>query len=51
MSDNTIDQSPVEESAKAKILKKLGKYGFLFFLIKGLIWLAIAAAAYFGITK
>jgi len=51
MSENTIEQSPTEESTKAKILKKLGKYGFLFFLIKGLIWLAIGGAAYFGLTK
>jgi len=30
-------------------LKRLGVAGFLFFLIKGLIWLAlIIAAAYFG---
>jgi hypothetical protein len=33
----------------AKWLKRLGVAGFLFFLIKGLIWLAlIIAATYFG---
>lgn len=31
-------------------LKKLGIIGFLFFLIKGLIWIGIAISAYF-ITK
>ncbi len=30
-------------------LKKLGLYGFLFFLIKGLLWLIVPAAIiYFG---
>ena len=33
----------------ARWLKRVGVAGFLFFLIKGLIWLAlIVAAAYFG---
>lgn len=32
-----------EKKAKAlKWLKKIGVWGFLFFLIKGLIWLAVA---------
>jgi hypothetical protein len=30
-----------------KVLKKLGVAGFLFFFIKGLVWLAII----FGLTK
>lgn len=33
----------------AKWLKRFGMAGFLFFLVKGLIWLALfIAAAYFG---
>ncbi len=32
-----------------KRLKKLGFYGFMFFLIKGLLWLIVPAAMiYFG---
>lgn len=39
-----------KQSATAKWLKRFGVAGFLFFLIKGLIWLALfIAAAYFGV--
>ena len=32
------------ESAKVKIwIKRLGFWGFIFFLVKGLLWLAIPA--------
>jgi len=36
--------------AKSKLARRLAKYGFLFFLIKGLLWLIIPAliAAFFG---
>tara|TARA_Y200000002_G_C22549379_1_gene607538 strand:+ start:737 stop:955 length:219 start_codon:yes stop_codon:yes gene_type:complete len=50
--------APFKKSKKLYILiviKKFKKYlligGFSFFLIKGLIWLAILIAAFFGITK
>ena len=33
----------VANSKGKKWLKKLGMFGFLFFLIKGLIWLIVAA--------
>jgi hypothetical protein len=39
-----------EKGRAAKWIKRFGVAGFLFFLIKGLIWLAlIIAATYFGI--
>ncbi len=39
-----------KSSAPAKWLKRIGVAGFLFFFIKGLIWLAlIIAATYFGV--
>jgi hypothetical protein len=38
----------MEKQVKAKMwLKRIGLAGFLFFLIKGLIWLAVI----FGVTK
>jgi hypothetical protein len=38
-----------EEKPAARWLKRIGVAGFLFFLIKGLIWLAVfIGAAYFG---
>jgi hypothetical protein len=38
-----------KEKPATKWLKRLGLAGFMFFLIKGLIWLAlIIAATYFG---
>jgi hypothetical protein len=38
-----------KQNPAAKWLKRFGVAGFLFFLIKGLIWLAIfIGAAYFG---
>jgi len=50
----SIDQQPLAESASGHtpfaqkkhwlgLLKKIGVAGFLFFLIKGLLWLAIPA--------
>ena len=42
------DETPKEKNA-ARWLKRFGVAGFLFFLIKGLIWLALfIGAAYFG---
>jgi hypothetical protein len=39
------------ENPAIKWLKRLGLAGFLFFFIKGLVWLAlIVAATYFGIN-
>lgn len=39
------------ESGLKKWGKRAGVAGFLFFLIKGLIWIAIAVMAYFSATK
>ena len=42
------EEKPKEKTA-ARWLKRFGVAGFLFFLIKGLIWLALfIGAAYFG---
>ena len=42
------EDTPKEKTA-ARWLKRFGVAGFLFFLIKGLIWLALfVGAAYFG---
>jgi len=38
-----------ENKSKTNLIKRLGVAGFLFFLIKGLLWLIIPAlAAYFA---
>jgi hypothetical protein len=38
--------------SKAKLwLKRVGVVGFLFFLIKGLIWVGIAVVAYYHAKK
>jgi len=38
-----------EKKSKTNLIKRLGVAGFLFFLIKGLLWLIIPAlAAYFA---
>ncbi len=40
-----------KENPAIKWLKRLGFAGFMFFFIKGLIWLAVfIAAAYFGFS-
>lgn len=35
-------------ASRTKWLKRLGIFGFLFFLIKGLAWIAVAIAAWYG---
>ncbi len=30
-------------------IKKIGFWGFLFFLVKGLVWLAVLAGGYFAV--
>lgn len=48
--DNIQDpvQEPVKERSSGKTwLKRLGFYGFMFFLIKGLLWLIVPAAIYY----
>jgi hypothetical protein len=43
------EETDKKNSRAARWIKRLGMAGFLFFLIKGLIWLAlIIGAAYFG---
>lgn len=42
---------PVEEQPKKgfkKWLKRFGIAGFLFFFIKGLLWIAVFVAGYYG---
>jgi len=44
------EESENKKNLAAKWIKRFGVAGFLFFFIKGLIWLAlIIAATYFGI--
>jgi len=45
MKSKQIEQNNNQNSKKINLIKKLGIWGFLFFLIKGLIWLGI----FFGI--
>lgn len=39
-----------EKNAKTKWLKRFGVLGFLFFLIKGLLWLIVPAVIYYFAT-
>jgi len=48
------DKHPSEKPKKwyhSPWLKKLGWAGFLFFLIKGLLWIALALLTYFGLLE
>jgi hypothetical protein len=36
---------------RSKLLARLGAAGFLFFFLKGLVWLALAGAAGLGLMK
>jgi hypothetical protein len=40
-----------ENNPAAKWIKRFGVAGFMFFLIKGLIWLVLIALAYFGVAS
>jgi len=42
-----MEQILEKKETKYKWLKRAGKWGFLFFLIKGLVWLAIFIGGYF----
>jgi hypothetical protein len=44
------DGQDLKRGATGKWIKRFGVAGFLFFLIKGLAWLGIAAAASLGIA-
>jgi hypothetical protein len=45
-----FEESKNEKNTVSRWVKRFGVAGFLFFLIKGLIWLALfIGAAYFGI--
>ncbi|WP_316818949.1 alanyl-tRNA synthetase [Pedobacter nyackensis] len=35
------ESTPEKKAAALKWLKKVGVWGFLFFLVKGLVWLAV----------
>lgn len=42
----------IEKKSKFKVwLKRVGFWGFMFFLIKGLVWLGIFAYSYFWLKK
>lgn len=41
-----MEKVAVSNNRKVKWLKKLGIWGFLFFLVKGIIWLIIAIGGY-----
>jgi hypothetical protein len=44
MEEQNIEQSPTENKSKLKLwLKRIGFWGFMFFLVKGLIWVAVFA--------
>ena len=43
MEATDIAMQPKAATGKAKWLKRVGIWGFLFFLVKGLLWLGIAA--------
>lgn len=45
------EEKPAEESKVKLWLKRIGAEGFLFFLIKGLIWIGIAAVTYYHARK
>jgi hypothetical protein len=47
-----MEQEPLEKSSRAKTwVKRFGAAGFIFFLVKGLLWLIIPAAiAYFSLN-
>ena len=45
----SMNEAKPKEKTAVRWLKRFGVAGFLFFLIKGLIWLALfIGAAYFG---
>lgn len=45
------EEMPSGESKVKLWLKRVGVAGFLFFLIKGLIWIGIAVVAYYTAKK
>ena len=45
------EEKPADESKVKLWLKRIGFVGFMFFLIKGLIWIGIAVAAYYHARK
>lgn len=51
MQEQQEEQKSSERSGLAKWIKRFGFAGFMFFLIKGLLWLIVPAAiAYFAIN-
>lgn len=47
----TVNKPQETTDKKVTWLKRGGIAVFLFFLLKGLVWLGIFAAAWFGLTK
>ncbi len=47
-----MEEQKTETTSKGKKwLKRIGFWGFMFFLIKGLIWIGVFAYGYFWATK
>lgn len=47
-----MNEEESSNESKVKLwLKRIGAAGFLFFLVKGLIWIGIAAVAYYHAKK
>ena len=46
------NEEKVTDQSKVKLwINRIGAVGFLFFLIKGLIWIGIGIAAYYAAKK
>lgn len=42
--DKMMEEQKIESNSKAKKwLKRIGFWGFMFFLVKGLVWIAVFA--------
>jgi hypothetical protein len=50
MDEDKSKENLNRKNAKTKWLKRFGVLGFLFFLIKGLLWLIIPAVIYYFAT-
>jgi len=45
MEQNEKTETPEKKSRYTQLMKRFGMLGFLFFLIKGLIWVGVALVA------
>lgn len=50
LQDNSLEVEDIKKKKKFKTwIKRIGFWGFLFFLVKGLVWLAVLAGGYFAV--